>query len=271
MASEPHGSDKAWTTLSISAVAAILVVASLFGFIVIPVVQGKGIGLDAWTAICRAMGLQPGSPARPQPTSEARAQPVSQVAWRPDILNGLVHADREAGAKLVADVCSACHGAGGLSTDPQYPFLSGQSAAAIYKQLHDYKSGARVHELMTPVAQQLSEKQMADVAAFLSGKNAFGSLGPRWQVPDPETAKLVTQGDSTRGIPACNACHGTGVGGPIETPTLSGQHQEYIVRQLTLYAKGERRNDVYGRMRLIASRLTPAEMARVAHYYQGIR
>lgn len=271
MSSEPHGSDKAWTTLSISAIVGILVVASLLGFIVVPVVQGKGIGLDTWTAICRAMGLQPGSPARPQPTSAARAEPVSQVAWRPDILNALVHGDRKAGEQLVTDVCSACHGAGGLSTDPQYPFLAGQSAAAIYKQLHDYKTGARANELMTPVAQQLSEKQMADVATYLAGDNPFGSLGPRWPVPDPQTAKLVTQGDSTREIPACNACHGTGVGGPIETPTLSGQHQEYIVRQLTLFAKGERRNDVYGRMRSIAHRLTPEEMARVAHYYQGIR
>jgi hypothetical protein len=32
--------------------------------------------------------------------------------------------------------------------------------------------------------------------------------------------------------------------------------KEYIVAQLKMYATGERRNDVYGRMRTIAARLT---------------
>ena len=45
----------------------ILLVGILLGVIVIPVVQGWGAGLDAYTAICRALGILPGSPAQPQP------------------------------------------------------------------------------------------------------------------------------------------------------------------------------------------------------------
>jgi len=36
-----------------------------------------------------------------------------------------------------------------------------------------------------------------------------------------------------------------------------------------LYASGERRNDVYGRMRVIASKLTPAEINGLAVYYRA--
>jgi hypothetical protein len=60
-----------------------------------------------------------------------------------------------------------------------------------------------------------------------------------------------------------------GSGGPVETPILSEQGHKYIVRQLQLYASGERRNDVYARMRAIAARLTPTEVERLATYYRA--
>ena len=58
-------------------------------------------------------------------------------------------------------------------------------------------------------------------------------------------------------------------GGPIETPILSEQWKEYVALQLKMYASGDRRNDVYGRMREIASRLTPAEINGLATYYRA--
>jgi len=48
-----------------------------------------------------------------------------------------------------------------------------------------------------------------------------------------------------------------------------GHAREYIVRQLKLYASGERRNDGYGRMRIIAANLTPGEIDGLAAYYQA--
>lgn len=263
--------DRIWPLAASAILIAVLAFALLLGFVVVPVVQGRAAGIDAWTAICRATGLRAGSPARSQPPVSAFAQPVSDVSWGPEVLNKLTQADRVAGAQIAANVCSACHGDGGVSPDPQYPFLAGQSSAAIYKQLHDYKSGARYHELMTPVVQKLTEAQMADVAGYFSRGDTFGALGPRWPVPDPDIERLVTRGDSKRNMPSCNSCHGTGVGGPIETPTLTGQHEEYLVRQLRLYAQGQRRNDVYARMRSLSARLTDDEKKRVASYYQGLR
>ncbi|MCI0600333.1 MAG: c-type cytochrome [Beijerinckiaceae bacterium] len=82
---------------------------------------------------------------------------------------------------------------------------------------------------------------------------------------------LVEYGISARGIPGCASCHGVHAGGPIETPILAGQRQEYSLAQLNAFFKGERRNDIYNRMRAIASKLRQDEIERVAEYYAAMR
>src|SRR5262249_56606224 len=72
--------DRKWRLRGILGVVAALAVAGLLGFIVLPVVQGSAAGIDAFTAICRAVGILPGSPARPTPPSEAAPEPVTK--WR---------------------------------------------------------------------------------------------------------------------------------------------------------------------------------------------
>lgn len=268
---EQVGTDRGWTIAAFSALAGIIVVSCLLGFVVIPVVQGQSAGIGAWLAICRAIGVSPGSPARPEPPVTAQAAPVSLVAWRPDILEALAHGDRARGAEISARICASCHGDGGVSPSPDYPLLSGQSAAAIYKQLHDFRSGARANPVMTPIVVQLNDRDMADVAAYFARGALFGSLGPRLSTGNRQVEHLANMGDPHRLIPACNACHSAGVGGPIETPTLTGQYSAYLRRELQLFATAQRSNDVYARMRTIAARLTEDERQGLADYYQGIR
>ena len=43
----------------------------------------------------------------------------------------------------MATTCDNCHGANSVSGDAAFPNLVGQSVAAIYKQLEDYKSAKR--------------------------------------------------------------------------------------------------------------------------------
>jgi cytochrome c553 len=271
MADPSAKGDRTWAAAAWGALAAVLLIGGLLGFVVLPIVQARGQEIDPWTAICRAAGLRLAAPAYPGAASVAGQAPVSAVSWDPRVLNRLAHADRRDGAQLAAGTCSACHGEEGVSANPQFPFLADQSAAAIYKQLHDYRSGARDNPIMSAMVQPLSERQMIDVAAYFAHDNAANALGHRWSEPDSVAEKLVVDGDPARNLPSCNACHGAGAGGPIETPALIGQHEEYILAQLQHYASGERRNDVYGRMRNVARRLTPDEMARLATYYQGLR
>jgi cytochrome c553 len=194
---------------------------------------------------------------------------VSQVVWTADVLQILSNADPRRGYEKVQEVCVACHGERGDSVGPEFPHLVGQSGAAIYKQLYDYRTGSRTNPMMTDVAKALDEKAIADVAAYYAAQPKR-NLNPRslGESP-PNIVQLIELGDPNRNIPPCAACHRAGAGGPIETPILSEQRTEYLVAQLKAYASGARRNDVYGRMRLIASQLTDTEINGLAAYYRA--
>jgi len=267
--SDPHVLDQPWRIWSSVAVLGILLSGIVLGVLVIPIVQGRGAGLDAYTAICRALGILPGSPAQPQPLDRTPSTPVSQVVWTPDVLRILARADVQRGRTKVQEVCVSCHGETGVSISPEFPHLAGQSGAAIYKQLHDYRTGSRAHQLMTDIAKALPEEVIADVAAYYAGQPQRNPNPVTLAESPPAIVQLVELGDPRRNIPPCAACHRAGAGGPIETPVLAEQRTEYLVQQLTLFAAGERRNDVYARMRTIGSKLTQREIEGLAAYYRA--
>jgi len=267
--SEPHALDRPWRIWATIAVLIILLTGALLGVLIIPVVQGRSDGIDAFTAICRALGILPGSPARQQVADRTPPSPVSQVVWTPGLLQILAAARPERGEAKAKEVCVACHGEQGVSVAPEYPNLAGQSGAAIYKQLNDYRTGSRTNQLMTDIAKALDEATLADIAAYYAAQPKRNPNPATLAASPPAIVQLVELGDPNRNIPPCAACHRPGSGGPIETPILAEQGEEYIVLQLKMYASGERRNDVYGRMRTIASRLTTAEINGLARYYRA--
>lgn len=74
-------------------------------------------------------------------------------------------ADPAAGRKL-AGQCKICHGLDGIAKIPIAPNLAGESQIYIQKQLKAFRSGKREHEMMTVVARDLTDQQIADVAAW---------------------------------------------------------------------------------------------------------
>lgn len=268
---EQRAIDRPWRIWASVIVAAAVGVGALIGFVVIPGGQKENAHLTMHEAMRRAAGLTAGSPAHPQPPTPGASLPVSQVSWDPVIMRILESGNTSRGSQIAAAACAACHGDKGLSLQQTFPSLAGQSAYAIYKQLYDYRTGARVHPQMTTVAKALSVPDLANVAAYFAAASERTALGDRnfVDVGNPYIDKLAREGDSRRRIPACLSCHFNGVGGPIETPVLIGQDYDYFVAQLTAYADGTRKNDVYGRMRDIASKLTPEERELLARYFQG--
>src|SRR6266699_6481514 len=160
--SASESDDRRWRIWASAAVFATVLSGILLGVLIIPVVQGRSDGIDAYTAICRALGILPGSPARQQVPDRTPPTPVSKVVWTPDLLQILAAAKPERGFAKAQEVCVACHGEQGVSVAPEFPNLAGQSGAAIYKQLHDYRSDSRTNPLMSPVAKGLDEPQTAD-------------------------------------------------------------------------------------------------------------
>jgi len=74
--------------------------------------------------------------------------------------------DPAAGAALAVD-CADCHGEDGKG-DEDNPALAGLDAAYHIEQLKAFKSGERVDEdeMMPMYAEDLSEQDMADLAAY---------------------------------------------------------------------------------------------------------
>jgi cytochrome c553 len=62
--------------------------------------------------------------------------------------------------------CQACHGADGIGISAEIPNLAGQKAAYLQTQLHAFKSGDRKHDVMGPIAKQLSDADVENLAAY---------------------------------------------------------------------------------------------------------
>jgi cytochrome c553 len=200
--------------------------------------------------------------------SLAHAEPSSQVAWTPELLNFVKNGDSAKGKELAA-TCAGCHGEQGISAMPNTPSLAAQLPTYTYKQLQDYKTGARSNDMMASIAAGLSDQDMADLAVW------FGSLPSPKNKAGKEPLKtaehLVTQGDGKRTVPSCFVCHGRhGEGEKMDIPALAGQQADYFASTLNAYKSGTRHNDVYSRMRLISQQLSETEIQELAQYYQQL-
>ena len=74
-------------------------------------------------------------------------------------------ADARAG-RTKAVACQGCHGLDGLSKHPEAPNLAGQIENYLAKSLDEYRSGGRKNEMMTIVAKDLSDEDIANLSAF---------------------------------------------------------------------------------------------------------
>jgi cytochrome c553 len=77
--------------------------------------------------------------------------------------------DPAAGREKAA-VCAACHGPDGNSQDPQFPRLAGQHPDYLAQTLKDYRTGQRRNAIMQGFAAGLSDRDIADLAAFYAGQ-----------------------------------------------------------------------------------------------------
>jgi cytochrome c553 len=165
--------------------------------------------------------------------------------------------DAARGAKL-AYTCHGCHGIPNYKNAyPVYsvPKLGGQHAAYLVVALKAYASQERAHPTMHSHAATMTEQDMQDIAASLSGQE----LKP--------TGRAV--GTAPKASQTCVACHGNdGIGILPEYPNLTGQHPDYIENSLRSYRSGQRKNPVMGGM---AAALTDKDIKELAAYYSSQR
>lgn len=161
--------------------------------------------------------------------------------------------------------CGYCHEYDGNSIMPDYPRLAGQTKQYLIKQLYDFKTGKR-EGLMQATAELLTDQDIETVATYFSQQSIRG-VRANSQLADYALAKkLYYQGDNTRNLIACNLCHGQISTDETPIPKLSGQHSNYLMRQLLLFKSEKRSNDHNRVMRDIAEKLTRSEMSDLAEF-----
>ncbi|HZV55109.1 MAG TPA: c-type cytochrome [Rhodocyclaceae bacterium] len=197
----------------------------------------------------------------------ANANEPAKVAYKADPAKGQV---------IASTVCVACHGADGNSPVSANPKLAGQHADYLFKQMKNFKAAdgkqpERVNPIMNGMIAAYTEEQMRDLSAYFSAQTQKGE-----QAKNRETIetgqKLYRAGSIAKGLPACAACHGpAGAGIPAQFPRIGGQFPEYIETQLKAFRDEARANDPNKMMRMIAIKMTDAEIKAVSDYVAGLR
>jgi cytochrome c553 len=251
-----------WFSTGVGVTIGIAVFSALVGLVLLPLTQPDLNLGGVWDAICSAAGVPRAAPSTTPIQPDFKTSDVvvtSEMLGRP----GALSIGR--GATL-AQRCAICHGPQGIS-DANSPNLAGQYASAIYKELSDFKSGARVNGVMTPFAATISNQDMLDLAAYYSylPRLPGGDFTPAIEAP-----LIVVIGAPMRNIAPCGSCHG-GLDAKAGSPRLEGQSAVYIKAQLQALAAGTRHNDISQQMRNIARQMTPEEIDESASYYAAQR
>ena len=188
----------------------------------------------------------------------AGATVAAETAAKPDLARG---------KQIATSVCVSCHGAEGIATVPN-PHLAGQDAYYIQRQLMAFKGGTRPSPIMQPMASSLSTEDMLAVGAYYASQKP-----PQAAARDKALAergqKVWRAGVKATTVPACAGCHGaSGRGMSAQFPALAGQNPDLLLGWLKAFASGERPNEI---MKVVASKMTEADMKAVAEYASGLR
>jgi cytochrome c553 len=177
------------------------------------------------------------------------------------------------GKTLAMQVCSNCHGRTGNSISPNFPNLASQQEAYIDAQLHAFKGHSREDpagfEYMWGLSHNLTDKQIQELATHFASQKLEAQRveGKPERIAAGKT--VFTDGVPGKSIPACASCHGPDGMGNAAFPRISGQHVDYLVKQLTVFQRtNERPGGIV--MKTVAHELTDENIANVAAYLQAM-
>jgi cytochrome c553 len=189
-----------------------------------------------------------------------------------DVIKHRIGSGNPAAGMSKSSLCQGCHGEKGLSLEDLIPNLAGQYSLYITKQILDFQSGKRKHQIMSAVSKTInSENDLADIAAYFASQEKMQGSG--WS-GNPIGKHLFLKGDMTRNIRPCVSCHGVNGKGKAPNiatfPVIGGQHKAYLRVQLNNWRKGMRTNSLGGAMNIIAKSLTDPEIEALTDYISGL-
>jgi cytochrome c553 len=170
-------------------------------------------------------------------------------------------ADLEAGRQK-AEACAACHGPNGNATVPGTPSLAGMPAFYTHWQLIMYRDGRRRDAQMSPLAANLTDGDMADLAAY------YATQSPRRRTTAVDAARAEA-GRPLAEAHRCTSCHGPDLLGQQAVPRLAGQDFDYLLKRLRGY-KAKTTSDLDGMMTMVAQPLSDADIDNLTHFLASL-
>jgi len=172
----------------------------------------------------------------------------------------------------VLSACVRCHGDAEAGPSSRLvPKLAGQPREYLERALWEYAQGMRSSGIMQPVAAELDENAITELAAYYTGLADAPVSGLARAAPEQVArgGEIASVGAPDAGIPACLACH-RGESVPYY-PVLIGQHARYIVGQLHMMRSGVRSGTAQGMtMTAIARRLNNEQIEDVAAFFESL-
>jgi cytochrome c553 len=163
------------------------------------------------------------------------------------LATGMVHAAQNSTAvDLVTRECSTCHGPRGISEASNFPNLAGQQPAYLQAQLSAFRDRSRAdphaQAFMWGMAAQLTDETTAGIAAYYAAQ----PVAPGKSTGAAEVAagkKIYEDGVPAQHVASCQGCHGKNAEGNASFPRLTGQHRDYLERQMEAFATNLRVNE----------------------------
>jgi cytochrome c553 len=92
-------------------------------------------------------------------------------------------------------------------------------------------------------------------------------------VPQGAVARgaALAKGDSVKGLPACDTCHGAGLKGGAVAPPIAGRYPTGVFRQLYAFKTGARNGLAAGFMKPMVANLSQKDMIDLAAYVGSLK
>ncbi len=131
-------------------------------------------------------------------------------------------------------LCAACHGGDGNSTNPQIPSIAGQPKLFIETQLVLFREELRRSEQMLPVVKGMKDAEIVKLAEHFSNLPAKSM-----EAGAPDKALMKTGQEKAKAL-RCGICHLSDFRGQNQVPRLTGQRETYLAGEMRAYRDGKR-------------------------------
>jgi cytochrome c553 len=170
-----------------------------------------------------------------------------------------------AAGKLVAAGCTSCHGAQGIGAKTGVPHIAGQSPSYLVTALAAYQAGGRKDDDMQKAVAKLSQKDVADVAAYYASLASFNKRPADSDASPAPTAEEDPFAAVKKLTEKCASCHGDdGNASVTANPSLAGQRDDYLIASMQAYLDGTRDDAM---MKSSLKSFDPSQIEDIAYFY----